>query len=200
MAVIVMFWPFDLAKNSIQGDVPEGSDTLQWQLGEEIAWAEIGWWNGTRQKKKIPLYSHRKRVTSELHDSYFRSMTITQAIPKNAEVTHPDRQISEEIVEAWRRVRITAWEFEGNTRPTNWTEDSWVELERSRRDVVRKASTQQTGLQGSGWAAMENEKDTTLTAITSGSKYYSLCSVFSSLSHAKSEQPFCSLTNKVRGK
>ena len=43
--------------------------------------------------KKIPLYSHRlmhrKRVTSELHDSYFRSMTITQAIPKVAEVTHP---------------------------------------------------------------------------------------------------------------
>ncbi len=46
--------------------------------------------------KKIPLYSyrltHRKRVTSELHDSYFRSMTITQAIPKVAEVTHPGRQ------------------------------------------------------------------------------------------------------------
>ena len=45
--------------------------------------------------KKIPLYSHRlthrKRVTSELHDSYFHSMTITQAIPKIAEVTHPDR-------------------------------------------------------------------------------------------------------------
>ena len=35
---------FDLA---IQGDAPEGSDTFQWQLGEEIAWAEIGWWNGT---------------------------------------------------------------------------------------------------------------------------------------------------------
>ena len=45
--------------------------------------------------KKIPLYSHRlthrKRVTSELDDSYFRSMTITQAIPKLAEVTHPGR-------------------------------------------------------------------------------------------------------------
>ena len=54
--------------------------------------------------KKNPLYSHRlthrKRVTSELHDSYFRSMTITQAIPKIAEVTHLDRQISEEIAEA----------------------------------------------------------------------------------------------------
>ena len=48
--------------------------------------------------KKMPLYSHRlthrKRVTSELHDSYFRSMMITQAIQKIAEVTHPDRQIS----------------------------------------------------------------------------------------------------------
>ena len=48
-----------------------------------------------RGKKKIPLYSHRlthrKGVTSELHDSYFHSMTITQAIPKVAEVTHPSR-------------------------------------------------------------------------------------------------------------
>ena len=82
-------------------------------------------------KTKIPLYSHRlthwKRVTSELHDSNFRSMTITQAIPKIAEVTHPDCQISEEIAEAWRRVHISAWEFEGNIRPTNWTEgDSGV--------------------------------------------------------------------------
>ena len=76
-----------------------------------------------RGKKKIQLYSHRlthrKRVTSELHDSCFRSMTITQAIPKIAEVTHPDRQISEEIAEVWRRVHITAWEFEGNIRPKN---------------------------------------------------------------------------------
>ena len=76
-----------------------------------------------RGKKKIPLYSHRvahrKRVTSELHDSYFRSRTITEAIPKIAEVTHPDRQISEEIAEAWRRIHITMWEFVGNKRPTN---------------------------------------------------------------------------------
>ena len=74
-------------------------------------------------KKEIPLYTHRlthwKRVTFELHNSYFPLMTITQAIPKIAEVTHPDRQISEEIAEAWRRVHITAWEFEGNIRPTN---------------------------------------------------------------------------------
>ena len=39
-----------------------------------------------------------------------------------------------------------------------------------------------------------------VTVITVGSKYYSLCSVSSSLSHANPEQPFCTLTNKVRGK
>ena len=35
---------FDLRpeQNAIQGDAPEGSDTFQWQLREEIAWAEIG--------------------------------------------------------------------------------------------------------------------------------------------------------------
>ena len=41
---------------------------------------------------KIPRYSQRlmhwKRVTCELHDNYFRLMTIKPAIPKTAEVTH----------------------------------------------------------------------------------------------------------------
>ena len=82
----------------------------------------------TRYKKNshcaVKNVMHRKRVTYELHDSYFRSITITQAIPKIAEVTHPDRQISEEIAEALRRVHISALEFEGNIRPTNWTEGS----------------------------------------------------------------------------
>ena len=86
------------------------------------AWLTI-WDSG-----KIPWYSHRlmhqKRVTCELHDSYFRSMTITHAIPKTTKVTHPDGQISEEIAGTWRRVHISAWELGGNIRPTNWTEDS----------------------------------------------------------------------------
>ena len=46
---------------------------------------------------KIPWYSHklmyRKRVTCELHDSYFRSMTIKHAIPRTTEGTHPDGQL-----------------------------------------------------------------------------------------------------------
>ena len=37
-----IFWPSTRPKNAIQGDALQGSDTFQWQLGEEIAWAEIG--------------------------------------------------------------------------------------------------------------------------------------------------------------
>ena len=129
--------------------------------------------------KKIPLYSHRlthrKRVTSELHDSYFSSMTITQAIPKIAEVTHPDRQISEEIAEAWRRVHIFAWEFEGNIRPTNWTEGQLSSSASWSRDVVAKATPGRRGSREPwlNWGPEENEKDTTLPTITLGSKYFS---------------------------
>ena len=36
------------------------------------------------------------------------------------EVTHPGRWKSEEDAQALRRFYITAWEFEGNIRPTNW--------------------------------------------------------------------------------
>ena len=47
-------------------------------------------WLTIWDRVKIPRYSHklmhRKRVTCELHDSYFRSMTIKHAIPKTAEV------------------------------------------------------------------------------------------------------------------
>ena len=128
---------------------------------------------------------HQKRVTCELHDSYFRWMKIKHAIPKMAEVHIPmasygkrsrrwawlriwdkvkisrcrpkvmhrksdlwsawklfpldddqtchskdggsaysDGQLWEEITGAWRRVHISAWEFDGNIRLMNWTEDS----------------------------------------------------------------------------
>ena len=40
---------------------------------------------------------HWKRVTCELHDSYFRAMTIKHTIPKTAEVTHSDGQLWEDI-------------------------------------------------------------------------------------------------------
>ena len=43
-------------------------------------------WLAKWDKEKIPWYTHRmmhrKRVTSELHDSYFRLVTIKHAIPR----------------------------------------------------------------------------------------------------------------------
>ena len=39
------------------------------------------------------IFYNWKRVTCELYDSYFRSMTIKHAIPRTAEVTHPDGQL-----------------------------------------------------------------------------------------------------------
>ena len=66
----------------LQSDAPEGSDTFRWQLWEEIASAGLA---DNMGQVKIPVYSyrlmHRKRVTCELHDSYFRFMTIKHAIP-----------------------------------------------------------------------------------------------------------------------
>ena len=101
--------------------------------------------------KKFPWYTHRlthrERVTCELQDSYFRLMTITQAIPKIAEVTHLNRQILEEIAEGWRRVLISAWEFEGNIRPTNLTEYSWVRVLWESR-CGRESHTRPKGLSG----------------------------------------------------
>ena len=50
-------------------------------------------WLTIWDRVKIPRYSHKvmhqKRMTCELHDSYFHSMTIKHAIPKTAEVHIP---------------------------------------------------------------------------------------------------------------
>ena len=77
---------------------------------------------------KIPWYTHRlmhrKRVTCELHDSYFRLMTIKHAIPK----------IEWAIELLYNSVRT--W--------SQWVGDqmSW------RQDVVKKATTLQKGSSG----------------------------------------------------
>ena len=67
-----------------QGDAPEGSDTLQWPVIERDRVG--GLWLIIWDKVKVPLchyrVMHRKRLTSELHDSYFRLMTIKHSISK----------------------------------------------------------------------------------------------------------------------
>ena len=79
--VTVVFWPSTRTNLPFQGDTPEGSDTFQWQLWEEIALACLANEMG-QGKKSHGTLMHRKRVTSELHDSYFRLMTTKHAIAK----------------------------------------------------------------------------------------------------------------------
>ena len=80
---LVVYWPSTRPNMPFQSDAPERSDTFQWQLWEEIARRA---WLKKLDKVKIAWNTrrlmHRKRVTCELHDSYFRLMTIKHAIPK----------------------------------------------------------------------------------------------------------------------
>ena len=82
-------------------------------------WKCIFHWLTILDKVKIPWYSHkrmhRKRVTCELHDSYFRSMTIKTCRSKGVGV---------ELLYNWVHRKFNQF---------------W------RQDVVEKASTQQKG-------------------------------------------------------
>ena len=87
---IVVYWP------PTQPNMPF---QLRWKLHILLAS------DGKRLRNvKIPRYSHklkhRKRVTCELHDSYFRSVTIKHAIPRTAEVAYSVAQLWEEIESA----------------------------------------------------------------------------------------------------
>ena len=129
-----------------------GSCIFHWR---RRAWLTI--WDKVKSHGTVRLM-HRKRVTCELHDSYFRSMTIKHAIPRTAEVTHPDGQLWE-ILSGRLNYYITRWRQEVRVLETR----SWSE------DVVEKA--------------LENEKDTTLMAIRVGVHMLQFCSVSNSLSH-----------------
>ena len=64
-----------------------GSCIFHWR---RRAWLTI--WDRVKSHGTVRLM-HQTRVTCELHDSYFRSMTIKHAIPRTTEVTHPDGQL-----------------------------------------------------------------------------------------------------------
>ena len=82
---VVVFWPFDSAKNAI----PRGCTGRRWHIlmavmrGNRVGGNWLMKWD---ELKKFPWYTHRlmhqKRVTSELHDSYFRLMMIKHSISK----------------------------------------------------------------------------------------------------------------------
>ena len=112
-----------------QGDAPEGSDTFQWPVIERdrVGGLKLIIWN----KVKVPLCHYRvmrrKRVTSELHDCYFRLMTIKHSISK------------------------IEWASNDYITPVEFDEPVGLKTGRSyRRGVVRKATSGRRGL----WALM----------------------------------------------
>ena len=88
MSTLAMVLCFDLRpdppKMLFHSYAPEVSDTFQWPVIERdrVGGLRLIIWD----KVKVPLCQcrlmHRKRVTSELHDSYFRLMTIKHSISK----------------------------------------------------------------------------------------------------------------------
>ena len=81
----VVFWPFDPAKNAI----PRWCTGKRWHIlmavmrGHHVGGNWLMKWD---ELKNFPWYTHRlmhrKRVTCELHGSYFRLMTIKHSISK----------------------------------------------------------------------------------------------------------------------
>ena len=183
---------FDPAKHAI----PEWCTGRKWYIPIVVMRRNrvggLGW---NVEQCKTPWYTHRlmhqKRVTCELHDSYFHLMTIKHAISK------------------------IEWAIELLYNSV-WTGSQRVEDQMSwRQDVVGKATTQQKGPSGPpiefwrqvgekmlewehvaerlgpqapGWAVQENENDTRLCPEGLGrSICCSLCSVSNSLSHTTFE-------------
>ena len=114
-----------------------------------------GWaWLTIWDRVKIPQYSHRlmhqKRVTCELHDSYFRSMTVKHAIPKMAKVHIPMASYGEIL--------------SGRELLYNWVHKKFNQSLETR---CGRESQHPAESWASGWATLENGKET-LMAIRVG--------------------------------
>ena len=130
---------------------------------------------------------HQKRVTSELHDSYFCLMTIKHAIPKiewalNYYITQSRQEVRELELE-------TSCGRESHARPKGPSGPlmSWG-LEKL---LIR--CSKESHYPAESWAAGPpveqpwRTRKTTLTAIRVGVNILQLCLVSSSLSHANLE-------------
>ena len=163
--------------------------------------------------KKFPCYTHRlmhrKRVTCELHDSYFHLMTIKHSISKiewpiewpiewvlNYYITQSRRKLSascSRVGESYRR------EGSGKPHPAERALGNPDGVWGPERLLIRCSKESQHPAEltpGTTVEHQENEKDTTLTAISLGVKIFQFCSVSSSLSLWNPTQPFRTLAIK----
>ena len=142
-----------------------------WKLADEMGRA-----------KKFPWYTHRlmhrKRVTCELHDSYFFLMTIKYSILKiewalNYYITQSKRESGASCVAGSWRWRETRCGRESHTRPKGLGAlMSWG----PEKLLIRCSKENQHPAEwtpGPPVEHQENEKDTMLTAIKVGVKYCS---------------------------
>ena len=152
-------------------------------------------WLTKWDKVKIPWYTHRlmhrKRVTSELHDSYFRLMTIKHAIPK---IEWAIELLYNSVKAGSQRVGVEKLES-GCGRESQYPAEGAL---RTPDGVWRPIGDKIQQRKPVEWAPrplvehQENEKDTTLMAIRVGVNI--LQSLFS-LQLPLTRKPY----NKVRG-
>ena len=164
---------------------PSTSPNMPFQRQRKCIFHWCGWvwltiWDKVKSHSTVRLM-HQKRVTCELHDSYFRSMKIKHAIPRTAEVIHPNGQL-------WGDIE---WAIELLYNSVK----AGSQLVRRPDPLVTKCGrgSQHPAERASGWAVQEKENDTQLCPEGLGrSICCSLCSASNSLSHT-------TLSNKVRG-
>ena len=147
-----------------QGDAPEGSDTFQWPVIERdhVGGLRLIIWDKVKVPQCHYRVMHRKRVTCELHDSYFRLMTIKHSISKiewasNEYITQLSWvPVELKIGRSYRRDVVG--------KATSGWRGLWVLMswgpEKMLIRCVKEAITQQSWPCASGWAS-KNKKDTT---------------------------------------
>ena len=116
-------------------------------------------------KVKVPLYQyrlmHRKRVTSELYDSYFRLMTIKHSISK----------IQWAIVSA---LNYYLTQLSSSPKSSCQWNSRLLETRCGRESHTRPRGPSETPME---WTPASGEQERyNVTVITVGSRYYSLCS------------------------
>ena len=138
---------------------------------------EMGW------DKKIPRYSHRlthrKRVTSVLHDSYFRLMTIK----------HPILKI------AWAiKWALNYYIAQSRQKSSSWVAASW------RRDVVGKATPGRRDTREIWWIGVRRTRKTQRGGHKVGGQNIAVMFDLHLPLTVKPHTTFSNPWNKVRGK
>ena len=158
----VVYWPPILAKHAI----PKTAE-----VAYSVGVGELGWQYGTGLKSHATVtnWCTERGWPDELHDRYFRSMMIKTCNSKDG------------------GSGIFRWPFMGRDwvgvellyNPVHWKFNQFWRSESWRNDAVEKtAPSRELGLRASGWATLENEKDTLLCPEELGR---SICNLRSSL-------------------